>query len=212
MADRTHEHVILVSGKAEQNVQPDRARWAISVDAGAQSEQDAFNECSRRASELMDRLRAVVGNDGEVATAYVRVAPRWEADRKQYVGYEASTTVTASSALEQAGKVAQAAMSEPVGRINGPGFEVSDEEGIKDELLASAVAAARTKAERLAEAAGRELGRIVSVRERGIEEGPGGGFYVTAMSLDDSRAVEPEITAADQMISAEVIVAFEFAD
>lgn len=207
-----HEHLIVVSGKAERKVQPDRARWSISVGTDAQSEREAFNECSRRASELMDRLRAVVGDDGEVATAYVRVAPRWEAARKRYVGYEASTTVTASSPVQLAGKVAQEAMGEATGRISGPGFEVSDEEPVKDELLASAVRAARTKAERLAEAAGRELGRIVSVRERGLEEGRGGEVYVTAMSLDDSRAVEPEITAADQTIAAEVIVGFEFAD
>jgi len=212
MAERPHEHLIVVSGKAERKVQPDRARWAISVDADAQSEQEAFNECSQRASELMDRLRVVAGDDGEVATAYVRVAPRWEADRKRYVGYEASTTVTAASPLDLAGKVAQAAMSDAVGRISGPGFEVSNEEEVKDGLLASAVAAARIKAERLAEAAGRELGRVVSVRERGIEEGPAGGLYATAMALDDSRAVEPEITAADQTIAAEVIVGFEFAD
>lgn len=212
MGEGSREHLIVVSGKAERKVQPDRARWAISVDADSQSEQEAFRECSRRASELMERLRTVVGDDGEVATAYVRVAPRWEANRKRYVGYEASTTVTASSQLELAGKVAQEAMSEAVGRISGPEFEVSDAEGIKDELLAAAVTAALGKAERLAKAAGRELGRVVSVRERGIEEGTGGGVYLAAMSLDDSAAIEPEITAADQAIAAEVIVGFEFSD
>jgi len=212
MAESAREHVIVVSGRAGRTVQPDRARWAITVGADAQTEPEAFSECSRRASELMDRLRAVVGDDGEVATAYVRVAPRWDADRKRYVGYEASTTVEARSQLDLAGKVAQAAMSDAVGRISGPGFEVSGEEGIRDELLASAVKAARDKAERLAEAADRQLGRVVSVRERGIEEGPAGGLYVTAMSLDESRTVEPEITAADQTISAEVIVAVEFSD
>jgi uncharacterized protein YggE len=82
MGEGSREHVIVVSGKAERKVQPDCARWVISVDANAQSEQEAFSECSRRASELMERLRAVVGDDGEVATAYVRVAPRWEGDRE----------------------------------------------------------------------------------------------------------------------------------
>lgn len=212
MAERAHEHVIVVIGRAERKVQPDRARWAITVDADAQAEQEAFNECSRRAGALLDRLRTVVGDTGEVATAYVRVTPRWDADRKRYIGYEASTTVTASSPLDLAGKVAQAAMSDSVGRISGPGFEVADEEGIKDELLASAFAAARGKAERLAQAAGRELGRAVSVRERGIEEGAGGGLLVTPMRLADAEAVEPEITAGEQAIAAEVVVAFEFAD
>jgi uncharacterized protein YggE len=212
MGEGSRDHVIVVSGKAERKVQPDRAHWVISVDADAQSEQEAFNECSRRASDLMERLRGVAGDDGEVATAYVRVAPRWEADRKRYVGYEASTTVTASTEIELAGKVAQAAMSDAVGHISGPEFDLSGAEAIKDELLASAVGVAQGKAERLAKAAGRELGRVVSIRERGIEEGPGRGVYLTAMSLDESRAVEPEIAAADQTIAAEVIVGFEFAD
>ena len=123
MGEGSREHVIVVSGKAERRVQPDRARWSISVEADAGREQEAFSECSRRASELMERLRAVVGDDGEVATAYVRVAPRWEPDRKRYVGFEASTTVTASSQLDVAGKVAQAAMSDAVGHIGGPEFK-----------------------------------------------------------------------------------------
>ena len=212
MGEGSREHVIVVSGKAERRGQPDRARWSISVEADAQSEQEAFSECSRRASELMDRSRAVVGDDGEVATAYVRVAPRWESDRKRYVGFEASTTVSASSQLDVAGKVAQAAMSDPVGHISGPEFKVSDADVIKNELLESAVAAAQGKAERLAKAADRELGRVVSVRERGIDEGPRGGVHLTAMSLGDVESVEPEIAAADQTIAAEVIVGFEFAD
>lgn len=160
---------------------------------------------------MMDRLRSLVGDDGEVATPYVRVSPHWDVERKRHLGYDASTTISVRSALDLAGKVAQAAMSEGDGRVDGPGFEVSREEALRDELLAGAVEAARGKAQRLAAAAERQLGRVVSVRERALDRDRG-ETLVTSMALADAMATEPEIVAADRTIAADVVVSFEFAD
>jgi hypothetical protein len=113
------------------------------------------------------------------------------------------------SDVASAGKVAQRAMLDGVRHVTGPGFEVSDPEPIKSELLAEAVHAARDKAERLAQAAG--LGRVLWIRETGIELS-GGGIYREMMLTSADQMTEPEIVASDQTISVDLVVAFEFAD
>jgi len=207
------EHEVIVRGWAERRVSPDRASWTISVEVVDDDEQKAFNECSTEAGELLKRLRAVIGDDGEVSTTYLRVAPHWAVSRKRYVGYLASTTIDATSPVELAGKVARAAMGDSGARINGPRFEVSEERQVKEDLLADAVVAARGKAERLASAADRRLGRVLSIREGGVDEPRRGeAFAGAALALGAADAVEPEIAPAEETIGVAVVVTFELAD
>lgn len=42
MSEEFSQHLVIVSGRAERKVAPDRARWAISVEANAQSHTEAF--------------------------------------------------------------------------------------------------------------------------------------------------------------------------
>jgi uncharacterized protein YggE len=159
----------------------------------------------------MNRLRDVVGDEGEVSTARVWTAPSWDSSRSRYAGHRAQTTVSVESPASLASKVAQAAMSSGGVQLRGPYFAVSNEEAIREELLAEAVSAARRKAKRLAEAAERTSGRVLAVREEGAESYRS-EIYDRAMTLSDSASVEPAIVAGESTISAEVVVSVELID
>jgi uncharacterized protein len=206
------DHSVVVVGHAERRVKPDRARWSITVESTDAEERAAFEGCSAAAAELMEALRGAAGEGGEVGTAYVRVAPSYSSERKRYVGYDASTTVTVESDVDAAGRVAQQAVMDGVRRVSGPTFVVSDPEATRATLLGEAVEAAKGRAKRLAEAAERELGPVLWIRERGAEltaDRRDDGVLVMS-SMDEMR--EPEIVAEDQALGIDVVVAFEFAD
>ena len=88
----------------------------------------------------------------------------------------------------------------------GPVLEVRDTAPIQEELLAEAVAAARRKAERLAAAAERELGRALTVAEGG-DDVPVPRFHSGVSAFAEGPALEP----ADTVVAASVVVTFALA-
>jgi len=95
-------------------------------------------------------------------------------------------------------------MSAGADRLDGPQLEVRDRAGVEEELLGEAVAAARRKAEHVAAAAGRVLGRVVAVTEA-----------ASGFPLDRSMSANyggPDLTPADAEIVATVRVVFELPD
>jgi uncharacterized protein YggE len=208
---QSDRHSITVAGRAERRAAPDRARWWIILGAFDAVEREAMGRCTAQASNLIAAIRRVAGDNPDLSTASVRLSPRWDGDRKRYVGFDASVAVEVVCKLEQAGAVAAQAMSAGAQRINGPDFEIAEPEPFRVELLADAVEAARAKAECLANAAGRRLGRVLSISERGVKHHAGGGFIVDHMqSLSGDSQIE--IVAADETIAVDLVVSFEFAD
>ena len=209
--ERTGMHLITVAGNAERYVPPDLAGWTLRVGVVEANERLAYVECARIANELLKRLEPIVGDEGQLSTGYVRVAPRWNPERSRHTGYDASATLTVKVEVGRAGQVAAEAIRLGVGKIDGPYFEVARPEPIRRDLLAEAVGSARSKAEVVARAAERRLGRIVSVRERGVEGTGGGGGLMLSEAVYDMD-VEMEVRASDLLVTAEVVVDFDLAD
>ncbi len=100
-------------------------------------------------------------------------------------------------------------MSAGADRLDGPALEVRGRITIAEELLADAVAAACRKAERIASAAGRRLGHVVSVAED--DDGVVYGRHRSAMSVGGGWD-GPELEPSDARIAATVQVVFTLED
>jgi uncharacterized protein YggE len=187
----TGDHVT-VSGTASRAVAPGTATWRAEAVEADDDPRAAFERCSARLNALVERLSAV----GEVATEAVVVQPRFEQHGPEAVG-----AVRVRCAADRAGEVAQAAMAAGANRLHGPRFEYEVEEAVRSDLLAEAVAHARRKAERLAEAAGRRLGPVRSVEESQQRE------VVEAVA-----AAGPDVRPRDQTVTASLEVVFGLED
>jgi uncharacterized protein len=93
------------------------------------------------------------------------VEPRWAPNEERWIGNEAKATVSVRCAIAAAGDAARAAMEAGADRLHGPMLTVTGADAVREELLGEAVAIARRKAQRVADAAGRSLGRVLSVTE-----------------------------------------------
>jgi uncharacterized protein YggE len=193
------EHVT-VAGVASRAVAPSSATWRAEAVESDDDPRAAFERCSARLNALVERLSGV----GEVHTEAVVVQPRFE----EGGGPEAVGAVRVRCPAERAGEVAQAAMQAGANRLRGPRFEYEGQDAVREELLADAVAHARRKAERLAAAAGRRLGRVLSVEEDGADE---------IIPMSRSAAVvdsggAPDVRPREQTISVTVAVVFALED
>jgi len=194
------ERHVKVTGAASRTLAPDTATWrAETVETGTDA-RAAFERCSASLNALVERLDGV----GEVATDAVVVQPRF--DERGPSGVEAIGAVRVRCAAERAGEVAQAAMAAGGNRLHGPWFHYEDEETVREELLGEAVAVARRKAERLATAAGRRLGGVLTVEESGDRE-----YGVIAASAV-SAAESPDVRPREQTVTSTVTVVFALED
>ena len=190
------EHTITVTGEAERRAAPDVAAWGVTVQATDPDAGAAYDRCARKSAAVVERLKAIA----DVETRTISVHPQYELGPVQH---EAEMEVVVRAPVAQAAELAQAAMAAGAEELQGPALSVTDRDAIELDVLEDAVADARRRADRLAAAAGRPLGRIASIqaeRERG---------YVQFMSsAGETMPVEP----GDLATRAGVRVVFAFAD
>jgi uncharacterized protein len=193
----TDDHVT-VTGSASRALAPGAATWRAEAVEADDDPRAAFERCSARLNALVERLAAV----GDVATEAVVVQPRFE-DRGP-AGAEAIGAVRVRSSAARAGEVAQAAMATGANRLHGPWFEYEGADEAQRGLLVGAVADARAKAERLADAAGRALGPV-----RAVEEQVDDRHVVEAMRVAGGA---PDVRPREQIVTATVRVVFALQD
>ena len=159
------EDRVVVAGTARRGVAADRAVWALVVTESGDAPGATFTRCGERLDALTQALRDALGDAADIRTGALSVQPQRDPDGQRTARIEVSGQVTIDVPVGEAGRAAGAAMAAGADRLNGPNLEVGEREAIAEELLGEAVAAARRKAERIAEAAGRRLGHVVSVTE-----------------------------------------------
>ncbi len=204
------EDRLSVLGRAHGELAPDRIEWTLIIRESDSDPRAAFDRCAQRLATLAGALSMA-----EVTTGATAVSPERDPETRRPTGrHEAHAALTALAALELGGEVAAAAMEAGADVLRGPHVRLPDAAETVDDLLAEAVLAARRRAERMAAAAGRRLGRVVSVRDARIDEDLDveyGDVEVQAMSLRSgggergTRAVIPR----PQRLYAAVAVVFE---
>jgi uncharacterized protein len=198
------KHRIDVEGSARRSVPADRVLWSLAVVESGDVPAEAFARGGERLDTLTSRLREELGEGADVRTGALSVRPQRDEHGRPLPAVDVSGHVTIDAPLADAGRAAGAAMSAGADRLDGPRLEVRDRAGVEEELLGEAVAAARRKAEQVAAAAGRVLGRVVAVTED-----------ASAFPMGERMSASyggPDLTPADAEIVATVRVVFELLD
>jgi uncharacterized protein YggE len=189
---------VRVSGTASRSLAPDGVTWRADAVERDEDPRAAFDRCSARLNELSSRLSAV----GDVSTSAVTVQPDWEQGPHPTRSL-AVAGVDVRAPTDRAGEAAQAAMAAGADRLNGPHFLYEGAEAALVELLDEAMADALRKAARLAAAASRELGRVVSVDAVSDDR------HVVARVAASGG---PDVIAREQTVTAAVTVVFALED
>jgi uncharacterized protein YggE len=198
--DRPTEDRLLVHGSARRKVAPDRALWTFVVTERDAVPAAAFERCGSRLDELMRSLRGAL-EAAEIRTGAVRVAPVIDHRGHPQKEVDATGTVLVEVAIEDAGRAAGAAMSAGADHLRGPQTEARQADAVAEELLGEAVAAARRKADLVAAAAGRRLGRVL-----GVAEDPGVGLGHFRAVATSGGYEGPELATADAELTVSVSV------
>ena len=163
---------ISVTGEGRVEARPDMATISLGVTSEAKTAAEAMAANSAQLSAVLENLRAAGIDDRDLQTSGLSLNPNW--NNKSYdgapsiQGYVASNQLTVRvRLLENLGTILDAAVKDGVNTLNGVSFGVTNPEPLMDEARKRAVADARRRADLLTNAAGVELGRVLSIAEGG---------------------------------------------
>lgn len=185
---------ISVTGEGRVEARPDMATISMGVTSEAQTAAEAMSANAAQLGEVLDNLRAAGIEDRDLQTSGLSLNPNWNHNSNdgapRIQGYVASNQLTVRvRTLEKLGMILDAAVKDGANTLNGVSFGVTNPEPLLDEARKRAVADARRRAELLTEAAGVELGKVLSIAEGGGYTPPQPQFRMAEGMMADSVPV-----------------------
>ena len=188
---------IVVTGRGEVQVAPDRAQVQVGMETQARTAALASQENNQKQTAILTAIRALGIPASQIQTLNYSVMPiqRYDEKTQRVVidGYRVSNIVQVETdKIEQAGPIIDAALTSGGNRVAGLDFVVKDRAKAQESALIKAVESAQRQAEVAAKAAG---GQIAELLELSINEyerpQPRAVMAVARMEMADASAPTP---------------------
>jgi hypothetical protein len=205
---------VTVTGTGKATLTPDRYSFNVGVQTVAMTVDDAVRENNERVAAVIDALKKAGAAATEIRTSNFTIYPQQDYQQgklPRITGYQVNNSITVTrDKVGDAGKLLQAALNAGVNTSSGLQFLVSDPSRGRDQGMRAAFMDARAKASTLAQAAGRTIGRALTISE-GVEPSRPPVVY-QAMAMAAGRAAATEevpVESGTQEVSYTVTVTFE---
>lgn len=204
------KRTMTVVGQGDAQVVPDMAVVTLGVSSFAPMAAEALSMNSEDMKKLFEVIENAGVNSKDVQTSQLSLNPRW--DRRSnnetppaVIGYEANNTVTVRLRdIDMVGAVLDQLAQAGANRIQNIAFDVQNPRPHQDAARKAAVADAQAKARLYADAAGIELGQVLSISEQSVS-GP-----VPVQRMARAMAAESvPIAQGEVELNASVTVIYE---
>lgn len=198
---------VLVTGTGEVSGTPDTLTADFAVETTASTIGPALDRANSAATRMRDTLVHAGIARADLQTSNISIGSKVN-DDQAIVGYTVSQGLTAKIRnLQRAGELMSAAIAAggDAARLNGVSFAIENDAALLAEARRKAFADARQKAELYARAAGRPLGRVLTVSETAPSDRAPVGQYSPA-AMDSRFSIEP----GRQQVAVTVTVEWAF--
>lgn len=205
---------ITVAGKSGMEATPDVAKVSLGVSSRAATPSIAREENTAAINATLAALAEMGIEEKDIQTTNMNMWNNYDSNGN-LTGYRMSTDLTVYVRdITKAGDVVDAAIAAGANELNGVSYLLSNEDEMYNTALADAIALARTKAEVLAEAAGKTVGQVKKVDEtsravatvRNYDEAAANPDVGSGSKMESARTT---IRPGSSTVSAEVQVVFE---
>jgi uncharacterized protein YggE len=204
---------ISVTGTGKATLTPDRFSFTAGVQTTAPTVEEAVNQNNAKMANVIAALKRAGATDREIRTSNFSIFPQQVYEQgkpPRITGYDATNSVTVmKKEISEAGRLLQAAINAGVNQSSGLNFEVSDVSRGRDQGLRGAFDDARAKAALLAQAAGRTLGRAMSIVEGSETPPPPRAMNVQAMAARAEAVSIVPVESGARELTYTVSVLFE---
>ena len=208
--DEEQKRTITLSGKGSVKAAPDMVNVSAGVESQAPTAKDALVRNNAAMTKVVETLKSAGIDPKDIQTANFSVTPRYE-DREdgkpqRIVGYTVYNTVYVTMRdTAKLGEVLDALVSAGSNSIGGISFGIDKPEGLQNEARKLAMSDAIAKAKLYVEAAGAELGPVMTISEQG-------GYVPRTFAAPMMEAAGPKAVPIEpgmQAVDIEVQVTWE---
>ena len=219
---------ITVNGMAERKVVPDEAHLTVDLNAVAMKMGDAKSAHDAKLEKLLGIAKGEGIDSKKIRTQSTSVQPVYSYPQdpathqstRHFDGYRMSSSIDITvSDTDKLAPLLDKITSAELDKGNAPEwgnlvnmyYTISNPDKLRDELLAEAIANAKTKADNMSAAAGTAVGRVYEIREGGAPV-----FTPTPMPMMALAAAAPAMAkatmappAGEQQLQSSVTVTYE---
>ncbi|MDE2436103.1 MAG: SIMPL domain-containing protein [Sphingomonadales bacterium] len=209
--------LLAITADGKSTRAPDLAVFSAGVTTQGKTAGEAMRANAGAMNKVFAALKRVGVADKDIQTSNINLNPIYgqsPADPNgnrapRIVGYQANNTVTVRQRdLKNFGAALDALVEAGANNVNGPSFQIDDDESARDEARVAAMTKARARANLYAKAAGLRVVRIVSISESGGYSPPMPVMYAKAAMADSAPT---PVAPGEVETSVNVAVQFELA-
>jgi uncharacterized protein YggE len=208
-------NTIDVAGQCEKKVMPDRGQITFTIIELQKEPSLAAQKLTARTEKLIESLKKLSLKESTVSTTGINLNERKDYENNKYIskGFEARTSISLqTSEIEKLGKAFSVASSQNVDNVESFSTFLSTAKYNSEynDCLEDAVKNARMKAERLAKAAGANVGPVEQISESGAHSPPSPIPYSSKVQLQSVGAEMADMPVAIGNQDFKVTVAVRF--
>lgn len=203
---QAEERTLSISGSGSVSAVPDQMSLTFWVEERGNKLSSQKSVVDEATSRLISDLNRKGIEDKDIRSYQLQIHPRYEQNddgKREQDGFVVQREVQVTLLQpENYDKIVDLALARGVTRVGQVKFEISDQQGLYQQALTNAYEQAKSKAERLAAAAGLELTSTLSIAERSMSRP-----VVMQMAEMSSRSDKVSLPG-QQTIEAQVEVIF----
>lgn len=205
---------LTLSAEGRSTRAPDIALFSAGVSNQARTAAEALAANAASMNQVVAALKKAGIEGRDIQTSNLSVGPVYAtspgSNRPKVVAYQVNNQVSARERkVAELGRVLDALVEAGANDINGPTFSLDAPDAALDEARASAMKAARARAQLYASAAGLKVLRIVSISESGGYAPQPRPMLMAKMAMAD--AAPSPVEAGEVAMQVSVNVVFELA-
>ena len=192
---------------AKLNVVPDMAIFFFSVSDRGKILDELKAGIDKKTSAVITLCKSLGVETKDISSTEISIHPRYNYKTESFIGYEVSRNIKVIlNKLDKYSELVNGAIKSGITTIRSINLDIKDRTELERKTLASALAAAKKKAEILAKSGGVGLGKIISVRETG------GPIGINKMRLEravgDSMVQQGAFEPGETTITASVVARY----
>lgn len=153
-------------GTGTGTASPDTAQFSLGVMVSNKDRVTAQNNASKVSAAIIAAVKAAGIDAKDIQTSQISLNEQFGPTGVTVVGYQAVQTIDVKTkSLDKVSAAIDAATAAGATNISGPSFTLTDTNAARIDAIGKAMADAKARAAAIAKAAGRSLGRVISVTE-----------------------------------------------
>jgi len=158
---------ITVVGEAKTKLKNQVASFTAGVNVNKTNKEEAVKEVNEKMTKLIDEIKAFGIKAGDIKTQGISINESQRYDSREKEWYVGNSIEIILREVDKTSELTDLLSKSGANNVYGPNLRIDDSDEGEKVLYEVAIKDAREKAEAIAKAAGRRLGKVISVMDNG---------------------------------------------